>query len=44
MITKSEKLEKIIDYVEKHNTSAYVIAKNTKLTEAGIIARVEKRV
>ncbi len=36
ILTKEEKLQKIIDYVEKNDVSAYEIAKNTKLTEAGI--------
>ncbi len=35
-ITKQEKLKKIIIYVEDNDISAYEIAKNTKLTEAGI--------
>lgn len=35
-IRKKEKLEIILNYVEKHNISAYKIAKETKISEAGI--------
>ena len=36
MLTKQEKIEKIISHVKKSGISAYAISKNTKLTEAGI--------
>jgi hypothetical protein len=36
MITKKEKIEKIINHVRNKGISAYAISKNTKLTEAGI--------
>ncbi len=35
-LTKKEKLEKIIDYVKNNDISAYIIAKNTKISEAGV--------
>ncbi|MGG8495934.1 hypothetical protein ACQY1Q_05935 [Tenacibaculum sp. TC6] len=36
MISKEEKINKILDFTQKNNISAYEIAKNTKLTEAGV--------
>lgn len=36
MRSKEEKIEKILQFTRDNNISAYEIAKNTKLTEAGI--------
>ena len=42
MISKKEKIEKIINHTQKNKIKAYEIAKNTKLTEAGVSKILKK--
>lgn len=42
MISKKEKIEKIINYTQKNKIKAYKIAQNTKLTEVGVSKILKK--